>query len=361
MKSLVRSCSTLGTVLVKPAYFSGIGLGLCLILALATPPAGSQRASAAKPASDVLAKVTAKATNQTSSWTKFGPSPSAATLDVKQMVEGMSDSYRLVSYFQNMGYRLDTLREGSSDVPRLYLATLPTDLPQVESAELRKAVFIKAVLPIILRVNEEVLERRARLESLGRQLAQGRDLAAADQTWLVEMAALYDAKTPTVAELLRRVDVVPPSLALAQAALESGWGTSRFAQKGNALFGQKTFLESAAALPSYDKQGNEVFRMRSFEDVLACVRSYVHNLNSHGAYAEFRKQRTEMRRKSGPDRHDFGPQAGDTLARTLVSYSERGAAYITDVRHLMQINDLRVFDRARLANEQFAGRPRPSA
>jgi Bax protein len=357
---LVRSFSAI----IKPAHISGLGLGLCLVLALATPPTGGQRANASRVAlsGDVGQATSARGAfhgaGHGTGWTKFGPTGNFGALDMTRIVQALDNSQRLFGYFEDMGYRLDALREGVGTVPRVYLASLPNDLPQVESIEIRKAVFIKSMLPIVLRVNEEVLDRRARLEALARKAGLGRELSEAEQAWVAEMAALYDLKKPDLAELLRRIDVVPPSLALAQAALESGWGTSRFAQKGNALFGQKIFIDSSAAMPSYDKHGNEVFRMRSFDDMLGSVRSYIHNLNSHPAYTDFRKLRADMRRKAGSDRHDFGPLGGDALAKTLVSYSERGGDYVTDVRHLMQINDLRVFDRARLAKEQIAGSPR---
>ena len=335
---------------IKPAHISGLGLGLCMILAMATPPAGVHRADAARIALPTHA-VQAAAADRGPAWSKFGPTGSLGVLDMTQIMQALGNSQRLVGAFEDMGYRLDRLRDGVGTVPRLYLASLPSDLPQVESPEVRKAVFIKSILPIILRVNEEVLERRAKLEALSRKAALGREFNASEKEWLSTTAALYDLKTPDLPELLRRVDVVPPSLALAQAALESGWGTSRFAQKGNALFGQKIFIDSSAAMPSYDRDGNEAFRMRSFDDVFSSVRSYVHNLNSHPAYADFRKLRADMRRKTTADRNDFGPAGSEALAKTLVSYSERGADYITDVRNLMQVNDLRVFDRARLASE----------
>lgn len=366
MSVWIRSVAAARTAIVKPAHISGIGLGLCMILAMATPPAGVHKADAARIALPSQAAHAATPTATTSgsgergpAFSKFGPTGNIGALDMAQMIQALGNSQRLVGTFENMGYRLDTLRDGHGTVPRLYLASLPSDLPKVESPEIRKAVFIKSILPIILRVNEEVLERRTRLEALQRKASLGRDFTESEKAWLEETAALYDMKKPELPELLRRVDVVPPSLALAQAALESGWGTSRFAQKGNALFGQKIFIESTAAMPSYDRDGNEVFRMRSFEDVLGSVRSYVHNLNSHPAYGDFRKLRADMRRKTTADRNDFGPTGGDALAKTLVSYSERGADYITDVRNLMQINDLRAFDRARLTSEKVTDlRPR---
>lgn len=348
-----QSLVTTRAAIVKPAHISGLGLGLCLILALATPPSGSQRANGTRGGLPV--SIAQPDAGRSAAWAKAGPTDNHGSLDMTQIVQALGDSQRLVSYFEDMGYRLDSLRDGVGTVPRLYLASLPNDLPHVESAETRKAVFIKSVLPAILRANEEVVDRRAKLEALSRKTQLDRDLSEPEQAWLVEMAALYDLKKPDLPELLRRVDVVPPSLALAQAALESGWGTSRFAQNGNALFGQKIFIESTEAMPSYDRSGKEMFRMRSFDDVQGSVRSYVHNLNSHPAYVGFRKLRAEMRGKTAPDRNDLGPQAADSLAKTLLRYSERGADYIADVRHLMQINDLRAFDRARLASVQSLG------
>lgn len=352
---LVRSFSGLGSAVVKPAHISGVGLCLCLILALATPPSGINRANASRVA---FSAPIGAAAEHGATWTKFDPT---GMLDVTGMVQALGNSERLVGYFEEMGYRLDLLRDGQGTVPRLYLASLPNDLPDLQSPEIRKVVFIKAMLPMILRANEEILDRRAALEALSRKAATGREFSEKEQAWLEDMTRLYDLKRPDTAELLRRIDVVPPALALAQAALESGWGTSRFAQKGNALFGQKIFIESAAAMPSYDRNGNEMFRMRSFEDLSASVRSYMHNLNSNPAYGDFRKLRADMRRKAPPGRHDFGPTAADALAKTLVSYSERGADYVSDVRQLMQANDLRVFDRARLTAEQLAGDLRPGA
>lgn len=350
LRSWNRSITAVRLALVKPAHISGLGLGLCLILALATPPAGLHRANATRIAMPQSANSTAAARNEI--WAKSVQGEKLGNLDLSQIVAALGDSQRLVGYLADMGYRLDTLRDGVGTVPRLYLASLPNDLPQVESAEIRKTVFIKSILPAILRTNEEILDRRARLEALSRKQESGRELSASEQVWLAETAALYDLKTLNLPELLRRVDVVPPSLALAQGALESGWGTSRFAQNGNALFGQKIFIESNEAIPSYDRNGKEVFRMRSFDDVQSSVRSYVHNLNSHPAYAGFRKLRAEMRKKTAPGRNDFGPQAADALAKTLLRYSERGADYIADVRQLMQVNDLRAFDRAQLASSQ---------
>ena len=109
------------------------------------------------------------------------------------------------------------------------------------------------------------------------------------------MADLYGTDPFDVQELLNRMDVVPPSLALAQAAEESGWGTSRFARQGNALFGQYTYNAKPGIVPA-QRDADRRHRVRSHDNLLAAVRAYVHNLNSHWAYEDFRRKRSRLRR-----------------------------------------------------------------
>ena len=138
-------------------------------------------------------------------------------------------------------------------------------------------------------------------------------------------------------ELLRRVDIVPPSLALAQAAEESGWGVSRFARRGKALFGQKVFRGGEGLVPLERPDGAR-YRVRSFDRVIDGVRAYLHNLNTHYAYARFRRVRARMRQEDGT-LDSYG------LAGTLLKYSERREAYLETIREIMQVNGLTVFDR----------------
>ncbi len=141
--------------------------------------------------------------------------------------------------------------------------------------------------------------------------------------------------------LKRRVNVVPPSLALAQAAVESGWGTSRFAMKGNALFGQRIWRVDAGMTP-LDVDADTAFRVRSFPSLAASVAAYVHNLNTHRAYGEFRG----LRATAGKDAQVPG---GNVLATTLTKYSERGADYVADLLRIIRSNRLTQFDNATLA------------
>jgi Bax protein len=135
--------------------------------------------------------------------------------------------------------------------------------------------------------------------------------------------------------------------------LSSGWGTSRFAQEGNALFGQKAFNDTVDSLLSRHAKPADAHRYRSYDSLMSAVRSYEHNLNSHPAYGEFRSQRAELRKKAGD-----APLDGDSLARTLLRYSERGLSYTADIRQMMRSNGMRSYDAARLeaAGTQFASR-----
>ena len=161
----------------------------------------------------------------------------------------------MVASFASFGYDLDQVRAAAKPVPRLYLEALPRGLDNLSSVNARKRLFIQSVLPIILRVNEEIVTARWRVERLKDRLSWEDALSAADREWLMDVAELYGAAPFDMPGLLMRMDIVPPSLALAQAAEETGWGTSRFVREGNALFGQYTYK-------SGDGHGAEAARRR---------------------------------------------------------------------------------------------------
>jgi Bax protein len=235
-----------------------------------------------------------------------------------------AELYRL---YLDRGFLLEAAREGAEIVPRLAVERLPRDMGSLDSIELRKAVFIKTLLPLLLLENERVLADRARLIEI---LAAGDAAEAAERDWLTELAGRYDVEPTQTRELLRRVDAVPVSLAIAQAAIETGWGTSRVAQAGQALFGQMVFRTP-------DDDG----KVRKFEQLEHAVQAYAENLNTHRAYAEFRRAREQARRDGlGLDGH--------MLAQHLRRYSERGMDYVREVRSLMRVNGLRALDRAKL-------------
>jgi Bax protein len=240
------------------------------------------------------------------------------------------------------GYRLAAIRAGRTAVPRLGLARMPRDIHRIDDVSLRKSLFLRSVLPLVLMVDEELRGLRRALQRTLTEAAGPRGLSPRRRAWLVDLAARYDVDHGDWTALLHRVDTVPVSLALAQAAQESGWGSSRFAREGNALFGQRTWRSEVPGLVPDRRAEDAEHRVRAFSDLLSAVRTYMHNLNTHPAYAAFRRERAAARaRGAAPD-----PRR---LAETLTRYAEHGEGYIAAVHAIMRVNRLRDFDAAHLA------------
>ena len=200
----------------------------------------------------------------------------------------------------------------------------------------QKDSFIAITLPLILAANEEIAQRRS---------AVRRATKTNDRPALERWAKLYRVETDGLSlaevesDILVRADFVPVSLALAQAAIESGWGTSRFARQGNALFGQWAWQASAGIKPAEASNSRAV--VRSFPNLFGSVRAYMHNLNTHPSYATFRERRSMMR---GRKRGDLGFQ----LANFMDNYAEIGTAYVGKLQTLIRSNDFGRFETARL-------------
>jgi len=242
--------------------------------------------------------------------------------------------------FIRLGYQLDKVKSSNQPVPRVFLTSLPRDLSKVPGNELRKAIFFKALLPLVLQVNEEILSDRRYLWKLRYQIGLGKTLNAADRLWLRVMTERYKVKSGDIDALFSRIDIVPTSLALAQAAEESGWGASRFAREGNAMFGQWARATSKGLVPLKRDKGKS-HKIQSFDTLIDSVRAYALNLNSHRAYKSFRKTRENTRRSGGAI-------DGRILAGKLHKYSERGVDYVTSLRNLIDRNGLVHLDNARL-------------
>lgn len=248
------------------------------------------------------------------------------------------DAAALADLFDARGYTMTSLQSGAP-VPRLAIVRLPRDLGQVAESNARKALFLRSLLPLVLQANAEIARIRKQVVAALDARGAGR-IAATDALWLEQVAAWYGADPADDADILRRIDQVPPSLVLAQAAQESGWGSSRFARDANALFGQRVWGEDAPGLAPKDADEKN-FRVRAFPDLLSGVRSYLHNLNSHRAYRDLRARRAQARAAGTP------ANAID-LAGTLTAYSEEGAAYVAALRRLIKSNDLAALDQLRL-------------
>jgi Bax protein len=246
----------------------------------------------------------------------------------------------LEAAFARDGYTMDAVRNGEA-VPRTMLPALPGWLDDDTGAERRKRLFLKAALPLVLRVNETIRAQRATLERLLRRREGGETLGGRERAWLARIAAHYRTDPDNAAELRARVRPVPPSLALAQAATESGWGSSRFAQAGNALFGQWTYSEDKGLEPEKREPG-KTHRVKAYDRLIESVWDYARNLNTNRAYLGFREMRARLAA-------DGGRPAGLLLAATLSSYSQKGMEYVWLIQDVIRQNGLDRLDGAALA------------
>lgn len=228
----------------------------------------------------------------------------------------------LAGFFRDVAYTLTDIRSGEA-VPPIRVERVPADLGNKDGSE-RKALFITALLPVVLEVNQRVLADREQLLYLRDKVSRSTSLTYIERIWLDDLAQRYDTSSGNIDELVRRVDIVPPSMAIAQSGVESGWGTSQ-AARSNALFGQ-----IRAGMP------------QPFASVVEATDAYIANLNTHAAYASFRAERATLRgRGEALD--------GYQLIGSLLRYSELGQAYVKFVRQIMRENELGDFDKARLS------------
>lgn len=213
-------------------------------------------------------------------------------------------------------------------------------LPE-DPAAARKARLINKLLPAIQENNQRLLATRLKLQPLHQQLQAGETLSQRQLDWLMELAQ-HQRLEPTdnpdsdwSRVLLRRVDIIPADLALAQGALESAWGESRFAREGNNYFGHWCFVPGCGLVPQSRSEGahHEVARFSSADE---SVRRYMHNLNSHPSYAKLRLIREAARQRGAPF-------SGSELAAGLSGYSGLGDDYITMLRNLIRQNDFSRF------------------
>jgi Bax protein len=213
------------------------------------------------------------------------------------------------------------------------------DFAQYSDVRQKKQAFFEYLQPMVRANNQKLLEERRRLQAMTGTPSS--ELGFADKRLIRNLAEYYevDAALPMdkqIQELLLRTDIVPVSLALSQAAMESAWGTSRFAVEGNNLFGQWCYKAGCGIVPSRrgDGRSHEVAR---FSDVRAAVASYMRNINSHLAYAELRASRAELRSAGAPI-------TGHDMAKHLLRYSERGQDYVSEIQSMIRVNKLSELD-----------------
>ena len=236
--------------------------------------------------------------------------------------------------FEDTKYTLEDVREKKLVKP-VALTLLPNEIKMIESTKKRKEFFIQIVLPLILKENNNIRIDRKRLFSIINK-SNNSDL---EKKWLAKKYKQYGIPSKDLSTLKIRMDEIPVSLALAQAAKETGWGTSRFALEGNALFGQWTW--SGEGLRPKESDKNEGHKVMKFNVLQASVRAYQRNLNTHSSYKDFRKARAELRDKGKP-------LDSFILAEYLDKYAETGDKYVEVLKKIIAQNSLKDFDDARL-------------
>lgn len=224
-------------------------------------------------------------------------------------------------------------------VPRLNVDDLPAGWNDHLTIVEKKSVFIRLLLPLILLANEQILAQRTRLLDA---IAIGELPQVQGSEWYALLLEQYGLEQSTEAgEVLRRVDMIPPALAAAQAALESGWGSSRFFTEGNALYAE--WIWGSGMEPHQQREELGDYGVQSFSSLLRSAQSYANNLNSNEDYAEFRRRRAELRTTDAP-------LSGCSLADSLDNYSELSAEeYSRRLCSIMEDSSLALADSAVLA------------
>jgi len=267
-----------------------------------------------------------RSTRELSAWGhgRFAAPGNAVRRNVQLRAINPRTADELAGFFRDVAYTLGDIRQGEA-VPPIRVERVPADLGSKDGNE-RKVLFITALLPVVLEVNQRVLADREQLLYLRDKLAdEPMSMSAIERIWLEDLAERYDTSPGNIEELVRRVDVVPPSMAIAQGGVESGWGTSAAARSGNALFGM---IRAGSPQP--------------FTSVADATNAYIANLNTHAAYASFRTARAALRQRGEA-------LNGYQLIGSLLRYSELGSQYVNFVRQIMRENDLSDFDKARLS------------
>ena len=236
--------------------------------------------------------------------------------------------------FKDNNYNLKDIRVTKLIKPvPIYL--LPKDIKNIQSTKKRKELFIKIVLPLIVKENNKIRIDRKRLFTI---LSKNSNTDI-EKKWLEKKYKQYGVRQNDISTLKIRMDEIPVSLAIAQAAKETGWGTSRFALKGNALFGQWTW--SGEGLKPKDAEIGESHKVMKFHNLQLSVRAYLRNLNTHSSYKNLRKARTKLRNRNKP-------LDSLILSNHLDKYAETGTEYIEVLQKIIEQNNLKDFDEARL-------------
>ena len=242
----------------------------------------------------------------------------------------------VIQLFKDVDYDLRTVRNKKLVKP-IYFTQFPRDLDDLQSVKLKKETFIKIVLPLIVAENEKIIDDREKLKTL----SEKKFTSDLEKQWLRQKLLEYKVKKGDMNELMKRMDIVPVSIALAQAAKESGWGTSRFALEGNAIFGQWTW--DGQGIAPLKRVGDKHHKILKFPLLRASVKAYKNNLNTHKSYTKFRDKRKSLRDKNKNI-------TGLSLTDTLKNYAQTGSEYTKILNQIIKQNRLSDFELVRLVN-----------
>ena len=242
----------------------------------------------------------------------------------------------VIQLFKDVDYDLRSVRNDKLVKP-IYFTQFPRDLDNLQSVQLKKETFIKIVLPLIVAENEKILDDRERLKVL----MDKKFTTDTEKQWLRQKLLEYKVKRSDLNELMLKMDIIPVSIALAQAAKESGWGTSRFALEGNAIFGQWTW--DGQGIAPLKRDGDKNHKILKFPILRASVKAYKNNLNTHKSYSKFREKRRQLRDKNKNI-------TGLSLTETLKNYAQTGSEYTKILNKIITQNRLSDFEPVKLVN-----------
>jgi len=240
----------------------------------------------------------------------------------------------VLNLFKDVDYTLSNVRVEKLVKP-IYFTQFPRDLESIQSTKLKKETFIQIVLPLVVAENERILEDREKLKLLTNK----KFTTDLEKQWLRQKLLEYKVKKGDLKELMTRMDIIPTSIALAQAAKESGWGTSRFALEGNAIYGQWTW--SGQGIAPLDRDSNKNHKILKFPILRASVKAYKNNLNTHKSYKAFRDKRLQLREKNKKIK-------GLELTETLKNYAQTGSEYTKILNQIITQNRLSDFEPVKL-------------
>jgi Bax protein len=244
------------------------------------------------------------------------------------------DASTIKQLFDDTDYKLKDVRETKLVKP-VALTLLPNEIKMIENTMERKEFFIQIILPLILEENNNIrLDRKTLFSIINKS-----NNTKLEKKWLEKKYKQYGVVSKDLSLLKIRMDEIPVSLAIAQAAKETGWGTSRFAQEGNALFGQWTW--SGEGLKPKEADETKGHKVMKFNVLQASVRAYQRNLNTHRSYKNFRLARAELRDRSVP-------LDSIVLSKFLNNYAETGDKYVDVLQKIIKQNNLKDFDDSKL-------------